>query len=270
MYNNGRLCYNVMSCTRIPCSEESGTEVHMRQENNTMMRDLPARTRPYERCLESGPEVLSDLELLAVLLRSGTQGCSALELARKVLKLCPYEEGLGGLSRLTLPDLQQLPGIGPVKAVQICCAGELAKRIARKQHVRRPQFRDAFSIAEYYMENLRHCEQEHVFGMMLDTRNRLLGEEEISRGTVNQSLFSPRELFLKALSYHAVHVILIHNHPSGEAEPSREDLEITKKTFEAGELIGITLLDHIIVGDQCYTSLRNEHAELFGTDCADS
>ena len=245
------------------CSEESGMEVYMIQSETVLIRDLPERTRPYERCLDSGPEVLSDLELLAVMLRSGTQGCSALELARKVLKLCPYEEGLGGLSRLTLTDLQQVPGIGPVKAVQICCAGELAKRIARKQHGKRPQFRDAQSIAEYYMENLRHCEQEHVFGMMLDTRNRLLGEEEISKGTVNQTLFSPRELFLRALSFHAVHVILVHNHPSGETEPSNDDLEITRKTFEAGELIGITLLDHIIVGDRCYTSLRNEYAELF-------
>lgn len=235
----------------------------MKTQNTAMMRDLPARTRPYERCAESGPEVLSDLELLAVLLRSGTEGCSALELARKVLQLCPFEEGLGGLSRLTLADLQQLPGIGPVKAVQISCACELAKRIARKQHIKRPQFPDAQSIAAYYMENLRHCEQEHVFGMMLDTRNRLLGEEEISRGTVNQSLFSPRELFLKALSFHAVHVILVHNHPSGEADPSPDDLEITRKAFEAGELIGITLLDHIIVGDHCYTSLRHEHEELF-------
>ena len=134
--------------------------------------------------------------------------------------------------------------------------------------MRRPQFRDAQSIAAYYMENLRHCEQEHVFGMMLDTRNRLLGEEEISLGTVNQSLFSPRELFLRALSYHAVHVILVHNHPSGEAVPSPDDLEITRKAFEAGDLIGITLLDHIIVGDQCYTSLRSECAELFEKDCS--
>ncbi len=246
------------------CSEESGMEVHMKKQYTTMIRDLPEQARPYERCLEQGPEVLSDVELLAVLLRSGMQGCSALELAGKVLTLCPYEEGLGGLSRMTVPDLRQLPGIGPVKAVLICCVGELAKRIARRQHARGPHFRDAQSIAEYYMENLRHCEQEHVFVMMLDTRNRLLGEEEISRGTVNQSLFSPRELFLKALSFHAVHVILVHNHPSGETVPSCEDLEITRKTFEAGELIGISLLDHIIVGDQCYTSLRKEHAELFG------
>ena len=252
-----------MSCTRIPCSEESGMEVHMHNQKMTMIRDLPETARPYERCLDSGPEVLSDMELLAVLLRSGTQGCSSLELARKVLTLCPYEEGLGGLSHLTIPELIQIQGIGPVKAVQICCAGELSKRIARKQHMRRPQFRDAESIAEYYMENLRHCEQEHVFGMMLDTRNRLLGEEEISRGTVNQSLFSPRELFLKALSFHAVHVILVHNHPSGDVTPSREDLEITGQAFKAGELIGIPLLDHIIVGDRCYTSLRSAEPGLF-------
>ncbi len=237
----------------------------MNTQTMTMIRDLPENARPYERCLANGPESLSDLELLAVLLRSGTQGCSALELARKILTLCPYEEGLGGLSRLTLQELRQIQGIGPVKAVQICCAGELSKRIARKQHVKKPQFRDARSIADYYMENLRHCEQEHVFGMMLDTRNRLLGEEEISKGTVNQSIFSPRELFLKALTYHAVHVILVHNHPSGDCSPSPEDREITRQTFEAGEMIGISLIDHIIVGDRCYASLRSTEPDLFGS-----
>ena len=235
----------------------------MKNKINTMIRDLPEGTRPYERCLDAGPEVLSDMELLAVLLRSGTQGCSALELAGKVLSACPFEDGLASLPYLSIPELQSIPGIGPVKAVQICCLGELSRRIAGRQRVRRPQFRDAQTIAEYYMENLRHCEQEHVFGMMLDTRNRLLGEEEISKGTVNQSLFSPRELYLKALSYHAVHVILVHNHPSGDASPSTEDLEITRQAFLAGEMIGITLQDHIIVGDRSYRSLRNTDAELF-------
>ncbi len=229
-----------------------------------MIRDLPETARPYERCLESGPEALSDLELLAVLLRSGTQGCSALELARRVLTLCPYEEGLGGIFRLTVQDLQQVQGIGPVKAVQICCAGELSRRAARKPRAQRTQFRDARSIADYYMENLRHSEQEHVFGMMLDTKNRFLGEAEISRGTVNQSLFSPRELFLRALAFHAVHVILVHNHPSGDCTPSPEDREITRQTFDAGELIGISLIDHIIVGDRCYASLRTTDPDLFG------
>ena len=228
-----------------------------------MIRDLPETARPYERCLDSGPEVLSDIELLAVLLRSGTQGCSALELAGKILKLCPYEDGLGGLLRLTVPELRGVTGIGPVKAVQISCLGELSRRIARKQHIRRPQFPDAQSVAEYYMENLRHCEQEHVLCMLLDTRNRLLGEEEISKGTVNQSLFSSRELYITALSYHAVHVILVHNHPSGDVTPSREDIEVTRQAFEAGELIGIRLLDHIIVGDRQYTSLRSTCGDLF-------
>ena len=235
----------------------------MNKQKTLMIRDLPETARPYERCLDSGPEVLSDIELLAVLLRSGTQGCSALELAGKILKLCPYEDGLGGLLRLTVPELRGVTGIGPVKAVQISCLGELSRRIARKQHIRRPQFPDAQSVAEYYMENLRHCEQEHVLCMLLDTRNRLLGEEEISKGTVNQSLFSSRELYITALSYHAVHVILVHNHPSGDVTPSREDIEVTRQAFEAGELIGIRLLDHIIVGDRQYTSLRSTCGDLF-------
>ena len=237
------------------------------QQNMMKIRDLPESVRPYERCITDGPEVLSDMELLAVILRTGTQGCSALELSRRILKLCPFEEGLNGILHLSRTELEQVPGIGPVKAVQICCVGELSKRLARKGRSLRTEFRDPESIASYYMENLRHCEQEHVICMMLDTRNCLLGELELSRGTVNQSLLSPREVYLEAMAFHAVHVILIHNHPSSSAVPSSEDLRITRQIAEAGELLGITLLDHIIVGDRCYQSLRNTNRELFV--CAD-
>ena len=229
----------------------------------TMIRDLPATERPYERCREFGPEVLSDTELLAVLLRTGAQDCSALELAGRVLRKCPTEQGLTGVMRLSAAELEQISGIGPVKSIQILCLGELSRRIARRRGSERPVFREPEGIAEYYMENLRYCEQEHVFCMMLDTRYGLLGEAEISRGTVNQALLSPRELFLKALTYRAVHIVLVHNHPSGDPSPSAEDIRITEMTARAGMLLGITLLDHIIVGDRNYHSLRRSHEELF-------
>lgn len=231
--------------------------------DKTMIRDLPAAERPYERCREFGPEALSDTELLAVLLRTGAQDCSALELAGRVLRKCPTDTGLTGVMRLSTAELEQIPGIGPVKAVQIRCMGELSRRISRRRGNLRPVFREPEGIAEYYMENLRYCEQEHVFCMMLDTRNGLLGETEISRGTVNQALLSPRELFLKALAYRAVHIVLVHNHPSGDPSPSTEDIRITQMTAEAGILLGIPLLDHIIVGDRTYHSLRRSHEELF-------
>ena len=232
-------------------------------QTHMTMKQLPPEGRPYERCLSEGPGVLSDTELLAVILRSGAAGVSSLELAGRILNLCPHREGLAGLMHLTVADLKTLPGIGNVKAVQLQCVGELSRRIARGSIARKPLFRDPDAIADYYMERLRHSEQERVFCLMLDNRNRLLGECEVSRGTVNASLFSVRDIFLKAFSYHAVHIAVIHNHPSGEPLPSFEDLQATRRLIEAGDMLGIPLLDHVIVGDRCFASIRRTNPDLF-------
>ena len=232
-------------------------------QSHMTMKQLPPEGRPYERCLSEGPQVLSDTELLAVILRSGAAGISSLELAGRLLKLCPHREGLAGLMHLTIADLKTLPGIGNVKAIQLQCLGELSRRIARGSITRKQLFRDPDAIAGYYMERLRHCEQESVFCLMLDNRNRLLGECEVSRGTVNASLFSVRDIFLKAFSYHAVHIAVIHNHPSGEPSPSIEDLKATRRLVEAGEMLGIPLIDHIVVGDKSFVSIRRTAPDLF-------
>ena len=224
-------------------------------EKLATMKALPEDEQPYEKCVAAGPEVLSDAELLAVILRCGSQGCTSLQLAKEVLKLCRYEEGLTGIHHLSLQQLQELRGIGQVKAVQIKCIGELSKRIARAGAKKSLDFNEPETIAHYYMEALRHEEQENVICMMLDTNNHFLGDVCLTRGTVNTSLISPRELFLEALSFHAVHLILVHNHPSGDPSPSPEDIQVSKRITEAGELLGITLLDHIIIGDQRYVSL---------------
>ncbi len=223
--------------------------------NNNTIKELPNEERPYERFKRFGPEAMSDSELLAVILRTGTRGLNSMELARRVLMLCPFNEGLSGLYHLSLKQLQSLPGVGEVKAIQLKCIGELSKRIALRNARKSLKFNDPGSIAEFYMEKLRHCEQEFVFCMMLDSKNNYLGDECISKGTVNSSLLSPRELFLKALSYHAVNIVLIHNHPSGDPTPSADDMDITGRVAEGGELIGIRLLDHIIIGDNRYVSL---------------
>lgn len=212
--------------------------------------------RPYEKCLSKGPGMLTDAELLAVIIRTGTHGISSEELAGKILHLSHKEKGLTGICHLSLQELMKLPGIGQVKAIQILCIGELSKRIAMKQAKKRISFHQPETIAQYYMEQLRHEEQECMLCMMLDTKNQLIGDKMISKGTVNASLVSTRDLFLTALQYHAVNLILVHNHPSGDPTPSNADVTLTKKVRQAGMLLDIELLDHIIIGDCRYSSFR--------------
>lgn len=222
------------------------------------MKQMPEQDRPYEKCVRLGPEALTDAELLAVLLRTGTKGSPSVEMADGVLNLSKDKEGLLGLHQLTLTELQSVKGIGMVKAIQIKCIGELSKRIAKTTAVKGLSFDHPKTIAEYYMEQLRHEEQEQLLCMMLDTKNHLLGEEMVFKGTVNGSMVSPREIFLAAMSYHAVGIILVHNHPSGDPSPSQPDLEFTDRVLRAGDLLNIPLLDHIIIGDCSYLSFREQ------------
>lgn len=221
----------------------------------TMPSVLREDDLPYEKCSRSGPGILTDTELLAVLLRSGTKDCSVMELASKLMEACPFKNGLSGLFHLSYEELRSIHGIGQVKAIQLQCIAELSRRIAQTTAKDKLSFSHPSTIAEYYMERLRHEEQELVLCITLDTKNHFLGDFILTKGTVNQSLLSPRELFLKALSFHAVYLILIHNHPSGDADPSPDDIAITRRVRMAGELLDIKLLDHIIIGDGCYTSL---------------
>ena len=229
-------------------------------EKNQTIKELPESLRPDEKCLKSGPAVLSDSELLAVILRSGGQGCNSLSLANQILSLTKDTSypGLLGLIHMSLPDLMKINGIGKVKAVQLKCIGELSKRMAAA--AARPQlsFNNPVTIARYYMEHLRHEEQEVLLVMMLDGRNHLLGEQMISRGTVGATLVTPREVFIEALKFHAVGLILVHNHPSGDPTPSECDMDITERISRAGELLGVKLLDHIVIGDQKYISFREQ------------
>ena len=218
--------------------------------------DMAKEDRPYEKCLRLGPGALSDGELLAVLLRTGTKGCPSVDMADEILNLSRNREGLTGLYQLSLAQLQSVKGVGKVKAVQIKCIGELSKRIAAATARKGLSFNQPETIAEYYMERLRHEEQELLICMMLDTKNHLLGEEMVFKGTVNSSLVNPREIFLTAVSYHAVGILLVHNHPSGDPAPSRADMDFTQRVSRAGEILGIPLIDHIIIGDHRFLSFR--------------
>ena len=218
------------------------------------MKHLPKEERPYEKCLTWGAERLSDAELIAVILRTGSKGVSALELSRNVL--AQDKKGLLGIYHMSISDLQKIHGLGKVKALQIKCIAELSRRIARARFSETVSFHDPASVSSYYMETLRHEEQEVLLLVMLNSKGKLLGEEIISKGTVNATVISPREIFLTAFSYHAVSIILLHNHPSGNPQPSQEDIALTERVKKSGELLGIELLDHIIIGDHAAVSFR--------------
>lgn len=224
------------------------------------MKELPETERPYEKCLSQGAGALSDSELLAVILKTGTRGSSSLHLANEILNHLQNSSypGLVGLHYISLEELTKIHGIGRVKAIQLKCIGELSKRIATASARSTLSFNNPVTIAQYYMERLRHEEQEHMICVMLDSKNHLLGEQVLTKGISNATLITPREVYLAALQYHAVNLILVHNHPSGDPTPSKCDLEVTERIFDAGEMLGITLLDHLIIGDHRYISFREQ------------
>lgn len=216
---------------------------------------LPLSERPYEKCEQYGAAYLTDAELLAVVIRTGTIKERASDLASRVLMSSP-DGTLAGLNRLTVSELTKIHGIGRVKAVQIQCVLELAKRIARSTRDERICFSSPEVVAEYYMQQLRLDMTEKVFMLALDTKCNLIREVALSAGTFNASLLAPREVFYEALKHGAVYIIVIHNHPSGDPAPSRQDIEVTQRIADTGKLVGIELADHVIIGDNCYTSMR--------------
>ncbi len=223
------------------------------------IQDIPENDRPYEKCLQNGPENLSDQELLSIIIRSGTTKINSMEIAGQILALNYPDEGILGLLRFSLADLRSVPGIGTVKAIQLMCIGELSRRIWKsKQRQNSLSMTDPSAVARYLREDLRYLGQEQIRLMLFNTKQVLIHEVLLSQGTVNAALVSPREIFIEALRYQAVNIILVHNHPSGDATPSREDLALTRSVKEAGEIIGIRLIDHIIIGDKTYVSLREQ------------
>ena len=224
------------------------------------MKQLPKEDRPYEKCLESGAASLTDAELLAVIIRTGSREETSLELARQILSLEGQENRLLGLLHHSLEDYCRIKGVGKVKGAQLMCIGELSRRIwnckARETPV---SFTHPEQIADYYMEDMRHLEQEEIRVMFLNTKQNLIRDLLVSKGTVNASVVTPREILIEGLRCLAVSMILVHNHPSGDPTPSRNDLESTRKIREAGELIGISLIDHIIIGDNKYMSFSEKN-----------
>ena len=219
------------------------------------IKELPDSEKPYEKFLMYGPESLSDAELLAVIIKSGTNGLKSVEVAQNFLNR--RNRNLMNLFDVSYEEMLHMKGIGKVKAIQLKCIAELSNRITTTRYAQSLTLQNAESIAMYFMEKLRHETQEVLVLCMFDSKCRLLGEEIVSKGTVNSSIVPPREIFLLALRKQAVHIVLLHNHPSGVSLPSREDDEVTRRISECGQMIGIPLSDHIIIGDQNYYSYRD-------------
>ena len=221
-------------------------------------KELPESERPYEKCERFGPGALSDAELLAVIIRTGTKKERAVDLAIRVLNRPGAKKGLSALHYYSRQELQKIRGIGKVKAIQLCCVAELAKRMQIAVDDEREVFRTPESIAKVYMEQLRHCRTEQILLLMLDTKGRKIADEVISKGTVNMAVLEPREVLCVALRYEAVFLILLHNHPSGVPVPSDADIRVTRKLAEACGIVGVELRDHIVIGDNCYFSMMEK------------
>lgn len=217
-----------------------------------------AEELPYDKFLKSGPSSLTDVELLAIMLRTGTRDKTPIELGRAVLQLSDCKWGLLGLHHFSIKDLMQIPGIGEVKAVQLLCIAEIAKRISNMQAKENLSFQNPDSVAAYYMERMRHQETERLILILLDSKSRMISDDVISVGILNATLISTREIFVKALKEEAAYVMILHNHPSGDPTPSRQDQIITNKIKEVSVLVDIPLIDHIIIGDNRYISFKQK------------
>lgn len=222
------------------------------KENYTTIKELPDSERPYEKFLKSGAGALSDAELLAVIIRSGTHGKKSIEVSQDFLSR--GNRNLLNLYEISFEDMQRIHGIGQVKAIQLKCIAELSRRISETHYQSRICLNHPKSIADYYMERVRHEKQEILLVLYFDAKCRLLEDVIMSVGSATATLVSPREIFLGAIRHNAVQIVLVHNHPSGSPEPSKEDDQVTKRVAESGALLGIPLADHIIVGDQTYYS----------------
>ncbi len=224
------------------------------------LHDLPSSERPRERLVKYGAEALSLQELIALILGRGVQGESVMTTAQKLLA---HFGSLETLLDASLQDLQQIKGIGVAKACQIKACLEIARRVNTNgsdtaQNKRRKKVASPADIFTFLKPKLAHHKKEHFVLVSFDTRNNIIGIDTISIGTLNASLVHPRELFEIAIRKHAASVIIAHNHPSGDPDPSDEDIRVTSKLIEAGKLLGIQVLDHIIVGNNTFYSFSEE------------
>lgn len=220
-----------------------------------LLKDFPKDERPRERFIKLGPQNLSNQELIAIILRTGTKAESVIQLAQRLIK---EFEGLRMLKDATLEELTKMKGIGKAKAIQLLAAVELGRRINSLTNEERYAIRSPEDGANYVMDEMRFLNQEHFVCLYLNTKNQVIHKQTIFIGSLNASIVHPREVFREAFRRSAASIICLHNHPSGDPTPSREDIEVTRRLKECGRMIGIEILDHIIIGDKKYVSLKEK------------
>jgi DNA repair protein RadC len=214
---------------------------------------MPTGERPRERLQHYGPEALSTAELMAILLRTGSQGENVLALATRLLV---QFGGLGGLVKASLSELSAVKGVGQAKAAQLKAGLEIGRRLQIAAPDERPQITSPADAANLLMLEMGHLEQEHLRILLLDTKNRVLASPTVYKGNVNTSVVRIAELFREAIRHNSTGLILAHNHPSGDPTPSPEDVRITRQIVDAGKLLDIDVLDHLIIGQGRYVSLK--------------
>ena len=219
------------------------------------IKELPPAERPRERLEKLGASALSDSELLAIALRTGVGRTSVTELAKQLLSRFV---DLSGIDRASLDELRKIKGIGIAKAAQIIASFELGRRAARPLQDNRLQIKCSKDVKEFLWGEMRKFDKEHFAILLLDTKNRLIRPETVTVGILDSSLVHPREVFKSAIKSNAASVIIVHNHPSGDPAPSRDDMATTKRLCEAGQLVGISVLDHVIIAEKGYFSFKDE------------
>jgi DNA repair protein RadC len=224
-------------------------------ESSYKITRWPKKERPRERLLQQGPQVLTEAELLGILIGKGTRKKTAIDLARELLD---QQESLQKLFSRSPSELMKIKGIGSAKAATLSAAFELVRRIQSQSHISKASFKRSSEVANHYLPLMRDLRKEVFKVLLLNRANRLMKEVTISEGTLEASIVHPRDVFHEALLELATGMILIHNHPSGNPSPSEEDLRMTKQLVEAGRLLGIKVYDHIIFAGECYRSLADE------------
>lgn len=232
-------------------------EVKLELDKRYTIKDLPLSERPREKLISYGVEALSNAELLALIIKTGNVEETAVEVAQKILSR--DNRGIAYLADVSLEELMEVKGIGESKASQILAAIEIGKRLNRIGPQDKIKISSPMVLVNLLMDEMRYLCKEHFKIAILDTKNQILAIENISIGTLNASIVHPRDVFKIAIKRNANSLILIHNHPSGDPNPSNEDISITNRLVDAGNLIGIKVLDHIIIGDNKYISFKEKN-----------
>ncbi|WP_339254904.1 DNA repair protein RadC [Sporosarcina sp. FSL W8-0480] len=220
-----------------------------------MIRDVHIADRPRERLIRQGAASLSNQELVAILLRTGTKEESVLLLANRILNSF---DKIQDLKNATVEEMTAVKGVGQAKAVQLLAAAEIGKRIYRRHSEGRYVIKSPEDAAAYLMTDMSSLLQEHFVALFMNVKNEVLHKQTIFIGSLNSSIVHPREIFREAVKRSAASIIVAHNHPSGNPSPSPEDIEVTKRLVEAGSIMGIELLDHLIIGDHRFISLKEK------------